>query len=138
LGPEDYPGSFFFISSQKRNKTHDLRLAHSIFSVLQTNESLHKNNRNRKIFNVLMDMLKKIIYEDQYGSPEITEELKAILGKSERLIYNVEDMFIILKKMINSNVFKSSSSSVIIGKQEMGIIHCWVDGSKPMEVVIHQ
>jgi len=119
LQSEVIPGSFHYISSQQRNKSHDLRLANTIWNT--------PGKYNGENSNPLRIILSKIKYMEKYGTPEIVET-----GSLEN-IYNVEDMHLALKNLIlNEPYFKKKSDEIHSKMEQLGELHVWVDGSKPM------
>lgn len=106
LGPEDYPGSFYHISSQKPNVSHDLRL---IFAI-------------QKILNI------KIRYVNEFGTPSMPDTYKKTGN-----IQNVRDMHEYLKQILLETRFQTKHEDLFVGKTPYGKLECWVDGSKPLQ-----
>ena len=94
LGPEDTPGSFYYISSQKRNMSADLRLIHLIEKLLGYNSVISTK------FN---DLLYKIVFTKKFATKEkinsglpkritnvidLYKELEEIIDTPEHEIYN--------------------------------------------------
>jgi hypothetical protein len=74
LNPEDFPGSFFYISSSKRNMSHDLQLMNYLFIIQHHQSVIFKHNPD------LYRLLNKLLYGNgitkqqhkQYGTMEET------------------------------------------------------------------
>jgi hypothetical protein len=124
LQKEDYPGSFYHISSQKRNQSHDLRLANMVYKTsdkFSGDSSMH-----------FRELLSKVTYEDNFGTPEKLGYNYYESGK----IKNVNDMHFALKNIIlNQEHFKEKNDILFQNSTLMGEIHTWVDGSKPMQYI---
>lgn len=99
VAPEEYPGSFYYISSSKRNMSHDLRLL----------DELKKNAGIKAINPALHDMLEKVVYgfglteHKHYGT--IEQEQSSMPEK----IVNVVDAHEALKTMILANGFQNDA-----------------------------
>jgi hypothetical protein len=151
LEDEDPEGSFHYICSNKRNKTHDLRLANEIWNIPK------KYNSTNQDENGLRDILNAIFYEDTFqvnigktdqgwGSKEVPEpsytELKT-LRKShpnatmklepKKSIRNVEDMHLALKDLIlYTPHFKEMSKLFNSSHTKIGDMHIYMDGSRSL------
>jgi hypothetical protein len=94
LAPEDPPGSFYYITSQKRNMSADLRLSFRIQNDLGYNSEISKK------FN---DLLYKIVFTERYGTKErvksglpirvnnvidFCKELEDMIDSPEHIFYN--------------------------------------------------
>lgn len=124
LQKEDYPGSFYHISSHTRNQSHDLRLANSIY-----NTPGKFSGTSSKHFR---ELLSKVTYEDNFGTPEKLGYNYYQTGT----IKNVNDMHFALKDFIlNQEHFKEKNDILFQNSAQMGEIHTWVDGSKPMQYI---
>ena len=117
LGPEHFPGSFYHISSQKRNASHDLRLFYMISRYFE-------------------GLQRKLEYTHEYGTAEIihNENIFERGGK----IKNVKDAHLYLKYIIMTDpMFMREIEQRFAGTTEYGELHCWVDGSRPMQFTKH-
>jgi len=150
LEDEDPEGSFHYICSNKRNKTHDLRLANEIWT---TPEKYNSTNQDE---NGLRSILNAIFYEDTYqvergkrdhgyGSEEVLESsyteletlrksnpkatMKLEPGKSIR---NVEDMHLALKDLILHTSHFKEMSELFESHKKIGEMDIWLDGSKSL------
>ena len=122
LSEEPTEGDNHYISSQKRNKSHDLRLA-TIIARIQGKNSSAESAFIRRIIN-------KITYRTLYGTKEVDISDYATSG----MIRNVEDMHLALKHLIqNIPYFKNDNKEFFKDKVQMGELHTWLDGSKPIE-----
>jgi hypothetical protein len=147
---EKIPGENYYITSYKRNKSHDLRLCDIIRKIPNT-FSGETSVYLRYIFNqvVFEDTLRKQLIqkkypnhnfdaEEWYGTPEIDGIHFIALNnpKSKSKIHNVEDMHLALKYLItNIPYFKQMSDDLFKSSTKIGEIHIWVDGSKSLRYV---
>jgi len=123
LGEEYELGENAYIVSQHRNKSHDLRLCTEIWY------EPDKYKDENAVY--IRQILSKIVYKMQYGTPEIAEGIYRKLGDK---IANVDDMHKALKElMLNIPYFTKENNRIFENKEKMGEIHTWVDGSKPVE-----
>jgi hypothetical protein len=128
--PENPPGSFFFISSIKRNMSHDLRLLYEI-----TMKNIH-NIADRKLkmllrsvqYGFIDDEHKFELREQHYGTVENTE-----LGLEYNNINNVIDAHDALKELIPH--FQKSNDEYFKNHTKLGDLHIYADGSRPMEFI---
>ena len=150
LEDEDPEGSFHYICSNKRNKTHDLRLANEIWNIpgKYKSENLDENG--------LRSILNAIFYEDTYqvergkkddgyGSEEVVKpsyieletlrksdpgaKMKLEPGKS---IQNVEDIHLALKDLILHTSHFKKMSELFESHKKIGEMDIWLDGSKSL------
>ena len=113
LEEEDSPGDSYFISSQKRNSSHDLRFAHILATLpLPVNTYLH-------------DVLKKIVYKEKYGTKEILDS-----GLPNK-IHNVVDMRKSLEEVINRPTYKKDNDIYFSLHKNMGKFDIYQD-KRPM------
>lgn len=112
LGPEQYPGSFHYISSQKRNISHDLRLATTI-----------RFPRQRTY---LQNVVDKVEYTRQYGTKEILSK------EFPYKINNVIDMWSALTKIINTPEYKTANDEYFNTLNHVGVFDIYYDG-RPMK-----
>jgi hypothetical protein len=135
---DDVPyGSQHYISSQKRNMSHDLRALDSVlFSRYDTYSG--------KDSHYMKSILDNIIYEDSYlvskgekdegyGTKEIAQSKFIKFGDP---IQNVKDAYKALKKIIlNEPYFKKENERMVEGLEKLGELHIWLDESKLMEYI---
>jgi hypothetical protein len=107
------PNPFHYISSQKRNMSHDLRLLH----ILQTYAPSYSMDILQLIFSVR--------YLQNYGTPEIT-------GQHDDWICNVNDASQRIERLIEKDFFKQNNDYDPINK--LGEMHIYSDG-RPMEYI---
>ena len=105
VAPEEYPGSFYYISSSKRNMSHDLRLL----------DGLKKNAGIKAINPALYDMLKTVAYgfglteHKHYGTKEQDKASKLTKSGMPKKIVNVVDAHQALKTMVLTNGFQNDA-----------------------------
>jgi hypothetical protein len=152
LEDEDPEGSFHYICSNKRNKTHDLRLANEIWNIPKKYKSTNQDE------NGLRRILAAIFYEDTYqvengepdhghGSEEVLEsnytELETLRksnpGATMKLepgsgnsIQNVEDMHLALKDLILHTSHFKEMSKLFESHTKIGDMHIYMDGSRSL------
>ena len=124
LNEEFEEGNNYYISSQKRNMSHDLRLVQNI----EKDFSIKYNGKNsRPLKNILNSVYKN--YEYSFGTKEVN------ISTSDE-IKNVVDMHLALKKLIKTeSYFAKKNIEYYEGKTQIGELHVWLDGSKPMEYI---
>lgn len=105
----------FDMDSRIRNKSHDLRLVTNV-------NNIYKHFTKQIVHNV--------VYNKEYGTPEITEFKYKKRGNK---IHNVDEMHEELKQLyFLVDLIKSSSKQIENTHILHGTIECWLDGSKPM------
>jgi hypothetical protein len=127
LGPEESPGSFNYISSQVRNKSHDLRLANIVKNKLKmvTDQTVSDWNK---------DILQRIIYEKKNGTPEKEDAPKDTYNLPST-INNVTDMRTLLEHLITRERFiNHNNTHFISGFTKKGDIHIY-ENRQPMEFI---
>ena len=123
LAKEDYPGANHFIISQKANQSHDLRLLYNLNS--NYGHDIEWANTT------LSDMMKSVVYDDNYGTKEIKKS-----GLANGKIYNIMDAVAQLQMIIE----KPKRVQAILGfyakpkYSKYGDIHMYSDG-RPMEYI---
>lgn len=113
LGPEKYKGSSHYISSQKRNISHDLRLLNFL------------KNTGFSTIEPLDLMLANIHYEDKFGTNEIQDY-------DPNKINNVNDAFEALEYILNLEIVKNVNKRIYASMKKIGDLHIYEDG-RPME-----
>ena len=112
LGPERHPGSFHYISSQKRNISHDLRLATTI--------------RFPRQKTYLQNVIDKVEYSSPYGTKEILSKEFPVK------INNVVDMWSALSEIINDPAYKTANDEYFNTLSHVGVFDIYYDG-RPMK-----
>jgi hypothetical protein len=150
LNDEVPKGSHSYIVSNKKNITHDLRLAKIVNSYLNYNmigdqdatgkvvqrtkeiepikkilQSVNKNYQN-------LYSLKREKIDRGYGAPEYAKQEYQITKQ----VRNVKDMHVALKDLILTQpYFKDKMMALFMRKKKIGTLHIYVDGSKPTEYI---
>jgi hypothetical protein len=132
LEDETTPGSFHYISSNKRNKSHDLRLAAYIAQDPDDNYIGTPIEYNLRI------ILACIKYEGRFGTKEVAESSYPGLGRlnPRESIRNVEDMHLALKDLIMTTPhFKKMNRAISTSEKykKIGEMHVWMDGSRSLQ-----
>ena len=117
LGPESSPGSFYHISSQVRNASHDLRISNGIV--------LPNKSFAEKIY--LNDIVTRIVYKHTFGTKE---NMKT--GGKYGPINNVVDMSNALSNIINNPSYKNENTDYYTAFKNIGEFHIFQDG-RPMK-----
>ena len=117
LLPEKYTGSFHFISSQKPNISHDMRLLDMI------------KYSNYPLFPEVEEMLNDLNYETQFGTKENTYN-------NSDSINNVHDVLDALDQIINMEKWKKQNDHLYakLGFSKIGDLHIYEDG-RPMNFI---
>ena len=123
LAPEEFPGSFYYISSQVRNKSHDLRLAYTIKDEI---EDVVLNDP-KSIIDFNWNILQNIVYATDYGTPELENGVSPA-------IHNVTDMRMALESFISIAKNKTYNDRYTLGLTKIGDMHIYED-RRPMEYV---
>ena len=95
------PKAYFYISSSKKNESHDLRLLDSVKARIMELEYDEPNHPTNPTYIALQKIAKKTVYgigikdydDKQYGTKEHLEK-----GKTK--IFNITDAYLFLKKTI--------------------------------------
>ena len=132
LMDETTPGSFHYISANKRNKSHDLRLAAYIAEHRDDNYLGTPVEQNLRI------ILSCIKYEGRFGTKEVAESSYTGLARLNpgESIRNVEDMHLAMKDLIMTTPhFKQMDGLYSKSKdyKKMGEMHVWMDGSRSLQ-----
>jgi hypothetical protein len=153
LEGEGIYGSYHYISSNKRNKSHDLRLV-SIIRGNLLNEfrdmdkkwvATYFDDKNEKE-KLVKKMLEALYYTDEYrvnrgqkdsgyGTPEVDGLTYKSLDtlESETSIQNVEDMHLALKDLLRTEYFQQMNTELFKTYQKIGEINIYMDGSKSLQ-----
>jgi hypothetical protein len=112
----------YYIISQIKNVSHDLRLVDNI-------KPHFLGSLNSYLFLEFSNLLKKIVYsEEKYGSIELTSS-----GLPKK-INNVTDMYNALEQMIIKPDYKSVNDSYMASKKKVGDLHIYQD-KRPMHFI---
>jgi hypothetical protein len=118
----------YFITSSKKNESHDLRLANDIKIQISHIDKLHNDAPSEKSFFEVNKILKKIIYS--VGTPR-----SSVYGTIENLnvdkreIYNVNGLYKELKRSINlDKIIYENSNRYNLHSNELGTLHIYEDG----------
>jgi hypothetical protein len=156
LEDEGIYGSYHYICSNKRNKSHDLRLV-SIIRKQLLNEYMDRGlmwvasyfdteNEERKL---VKKMLEALYYKDEYrvnrgqkdygyGTPEDDKANYESLDtlESEASIRNVEDMHLALKDLLMTEYFQQMNTELFKTYQKIGEMNIYMDGSKSLQYTV--
>jgi hypothetical protein len=162
LEDEGMYGSYHYICSNKRNKSHDLRLV-SIIRKQLLNEYRDKDNDKdpkKKWVATYFDadadegklvkkMLEALYYKDEYrvnrgqkdygyGTPEVDGLTYNGLDtlESEASIQNVEDMHLALKDLLKTEYFQQMNTELFKTYQKIGEMNIYMDGSKSLQYTV--
>jgi hypothetical protein len=159
LEDEGIYGSYHYICSNKRNKSHDLRLVSMIRRNL-LNEYRNKEanwvatyfddktdkSEEKKLVKKMLDAL---YYKDEYrvnkgrkdegyGTPEVDGLTYNGLDtlESEASILNVEDMHLALKDLLRTEYFQQMNTELFKTYEKIGEMHIYMDGSKSLQYTV--
>jgi hypothetical protein len=116
-----------YISSSLNNISHDLRLLSNLWPIMPWNEEPFKSNT--RIRSILKNILGRIKYENDYGTPPVVG--KASL--SHGLIEDVGDAEFYIRGGVQKAVQKQANDDYYIGMEKLGDMHIY--GNKPMEFI---
>jgi len=119
LAPEIPPGSFYYISSQVKNETADLRLINSLVNYF----SRHTNS-----FPKFNSLLNKIVYNDPMGSEEVVSS-----GLPSK-INNVSDVYKELEEIVTDPTYVLQNDRDFAYYDSLGNFHIYQDG-RPMNFI---
>jgi uncharacterized pyridoxamine 5'-phosphate oxidase family protein len=109
-----------YISSQKRNHSHDLRLLQMINSIISRNAE-HSPSE-------LVEMCRKVKYSKNYGTPEMSKS-----GLPNK-IHTVMDACVALQEMINRPAYQNQNKIHYNSKAKLGDMHVYSDGT-PLQFI---
>ncbi len=112
----------YYIASNIRNISHDLRLARTLSDYIIPNSS------SPPLTSELNHLLKTVIYDTRYGTPEIMPGQ----GVSTRSIHNVVEMKSALEHLINSTKYKENVGSIFSPENKTGTMTIYMDRSRDM------
>lgn len=156
LEDEGIYGFSHYICSNKRNKSHDLRLV-SIIRKQLLNEYrdtdlkwvatyFDTENEEGKLVKKMLDALYyKNEYQrnrgwndEGYGTPEVDGLTYNGLDtlESEASIQNVEDMHLALKDLLKTEYFQQMNTELFKTYEKIGEMHIWMDGSKSLQYTV--
>ena len=111
----------FFISSQKRNMSHDLRLLNEIkMDSVNYDTAKHIEPSLRAVLN-------KLNYNQRFGTPEANNGMPAT-------IMNVSDAAHMFGNLLSELAFIEANNRVYVTKTKLGDLHIYNDG-RPMRFV---
>jgi hypothetical protein len=113
------PRKEFFISSQRRNMSHDL---------LPLTRIAENHAVVNRLTPELNSLLRKVVYTDYYGTSEIEDT------GYPNAIYNVQDAADFIAVYMKRKKFIDQNEMVYAGKEKLGDLHVYTDG-RPMEFV---
>jgi len=132
----DNNASQHYISSQIRNASHDLILLKTIrkyFFLIDPAGQFSSKDQNDGLPWQLKLLLPRVVYEQQYGTPENLNKYKP---PNDVKIYNVEDAAEYITDLIIKKQFIDENEAVYKDKSKLGDLHIYMDGaSKPMKFV---
>jgi len=117
----------YYISSSLNNISHDLRLLSNLWPIMPWNEEPFKSNT--RIRSILKNILGRVKYENDYGTPPVVG--KASL--SHGLIEDVGDAEFYIRGAVQKADQKQANDDYYIGMQKLGDMHIY--GNKPMEFI---
>ena len=118
LGPEaGGPGSFYYITSQVNNQSHDLRLMHYMKYRLK--------DKPVGITKTFTNLFNKLVYKTNYGTNEI--RASGLPGA----IHNVTDAYKSLESLIRLSTYKKANDVYFSGYQKLGDFHIY-ENRQPM------
>jgi len=109
----------YYISSTLNNRSHDLRLLHSLWTRMPWHDEPFKSHRMRA---VLKNIIGRVKYEGQFGTPPIVGK-KDINGKIEDVI----DAEFFIKTAILTDDQKKANDSYYSGMSKLGDLHVYMD-----------
>lgn len=119
------PASSYFISSSKKNESHDLRMINSVKNVVNDLNI----NETTKTFKETKKVLNKVVYG--IGIKERENKIfgsKENVSISESKIYNVTGAYIALKKVVeNSKVILENQGKYSNLSHKLGDLHVYYD-----------
>jgi hypothetical protein len=124
LNNSSVPSSSYWISSQKRNKSHDLRLLNEVKIGIKANKT------DEWLSDGLKSVLQILKYDKHYGTPEMTKGFP-------NAIQNVYDAALALGNIISLPEQIQQNEDVYRGKTKLGDLHiyCAKDDTAPMRFV---
>ena len=118
------PSSSYWISSQKRNASHDLRLLNEVKIGTRGNQT------DQYLPSGLKSVLQKLKYDKHYGTPEMAQGFP-------NATQNVYDAAMALGNIISLPEQIQQNEDVYLGKTKLGDLHiyCGKDDTRPMRFV---
>jgi hypothetical protein len=113
-----------FITPQKRNQSHDLRLWNIIVKNLL-------NKREDACPKYVSDVLRQIYYKGEYGTPESKNYLE------HNRVATVQDAYISLLRLVKKSEFKALNTKMVAATQmrKIGVLDIWLDDTEtPMRM----
>jgi len=125
LDKEKKEGRNFFISSQKRNKSHDLRL---LFNIREFFRNYLEQYPETVLKDDLVNFIHNVKYDTMYGTKEMETD------STKDVIHNVEDAFEKLNIIVNSESNRQINASAYPYFKKIGDLHIYTDG-RPVEFI---
>ena len=121
-----FPNKHYWINSQKRNESHDLRLLSDVKRLTT------ENGTYQDLPEKLQNLLGKLTYNHMYGTPECE--------KGFPCIKNVHDAASTLRDIISSPSVIGLNEAAFYGKKKLGELHIYCTGpdSTNMEFIDFQ
>jgi hypothetical protein len=115
----------YWISSQKRNKSHDLRLLNEVKNGTMANKTYQYLSRGLQI---ILQLLK---YDAHYGTPEMVQ------GGFPNIVQNINDAALTLKNILLFQPIIQMNEDEYRGKNKIGDLHiyCGKDDTQPIRFV---
>jgi hypothetical protein len=107
----------YFINSSKKNISHDLKLLTNVRELLT-----YIPKRANTIEDILFTELSKVIYVEEFGTPEI------VATRQPAKIANVSDVEVGLIRILKSALFKTTNDNYMNGYEKMGDLTVYADG----------
>ena len=110
----------YYISSSMNNRSHDLRLLHSLWTMMPWHDEPFKSSI--RIRNILKNILGRVKYEGDYGTPPV-------VGKqgSDGKIEDVIDAEFFIKSAIVTDDQKKANDDYYSGMGKLGDLHVYMD-----------
>jgi hypothetical protein len=118
------PSSSSWVNSQKRNKSHDLRLLKGV------KEGTEDYQTDQYLSRGLKSLLQRLKYDHDFGTPEMIKQ-----GYPNKIL-NIKDAAQTLANIILIQSTNDMNEEEYRGKTKLGDLHIYVDGTgKPMRFV---
>jgi hypothetical protein len=113
------PAKDFYISSQKKNISHDLLPLSRI-------KENHTAPNPDQLTPDLKNLVNKVVYADYFGT-----EGKTTNGYP-RAIFNVSDAAKFIMSYVSSKIYRDKNNMVYANKTKLGDLHVFLNGERPM------
>jgi hypothetical protein len=108
------PSASFYISSQHKNVSHDMR------ALFEVREYLTKHNKTQ-MSKPHLKWLSKVAYKERYGTQQ---SLNSGLPSA---LYNVEDVASLLVDLVGTAAFKTQNNAAYASKTKLGDLHVYMN-----------